>query len=192
MNKVASGLTSVGAFAQKSSFDIRGVKIGGQNLASATGIPMGEAQKGGIEQARKDKVEKRMKRAEMLKVREDEGLKQKLNKTEQDLQGLLNANSKELSDLDKLIEKKRIELRDATARFGGGTAQAKQAGLELQNVKDRKKALKDGANYTGDKVMNAAGVAVAGTSNAKNYTSVNAGTYVDAAGVTQTRTKLHV
>ncbi|MBI2631281.1 hypothetical protein HYW73_03675 [Candidatus Nomurabacteria bacterium] len=183
-NKVASGLTSVGKFAQTSSFDIRGIK-GVQSLAGAAGIKIaGEAQKGGIAQARKDKVEKRMKRAEGLEVREDEGLKQKLNKTEEDLQGLLSANAKELSDLDKLIEKKRQELRDATARFGGGSTQAQDAGVELQNAKDRKRALKDGEDYLGDK--NSAGVVTG--ANAKNYSNVNAGTYVDSAGVKQKRT----
>jgi hypothetical protein len=187
MNKLASGLTSVGAAAQKSSFDIRGTDLG-KAFASATGVKLGEAQKGGIEQARKDKVEKRMKRAEGLKVREDEKLKQQLNKTEADLQKLLNDNFKELNEFDKLIEKKREALRDVTARFGGGSPEAKMAGLELQNLKDRKKALKDGVNYAGDKDIqgNVTGA------NAKNYSGVNAGTYVDGNGVTQTRTINHI
>lgn len=191
-NKLASGLTSIGAAAQRSSFDVRGTGLG-KAFSSATGLKLGEAQKGGIEQARKDKVEKRMKRADGLKVREDEKLKQKLNKTEQDLQGLLSANAKELSDLDKFIEKKRQELRDATAQFGAGTDQAKMAGVELQNVKDRKKSLKDGKTYAGDKVWNAVTrKAVAGTANAKDYTSVNAGTYVDANGARLARTINHL
>ena len=74
MNKLASGLTSVGATAQRSSFDIRGTGLG-KAFASATGVKLGEAQKGGIEQARKDKVEKRRKRAEGLKIQEDKKLK---------------------------------------------------------------------------------------------------------------------
>ena len=179
-NKLASGLTGLGALAQRSSFDIRA----GGFLSKATGLSLGEAQKGGVEQRRKDKVEKRMKRADMLKVRDDEHLKKALNRTEQDLQGLLNANAKELSELDKLIEKKRENLRDATARFGGGTPEAKAAGLELQNVKDRKKALKDGVNYAGD--LNDAGVSTG--ANAKNYSDVNAGEYKDSAGVKHKRT----
>lgn len=153
------------------SFDVRGVKIAGKTLAGATGMNLGEAQKGGFEARRKADVEKRQRRAEGLKVKEDEPLKQALNKTEADLQRLLNENSKELSEFDKLITKKREALNDATARFGGGSDEAKAAGLELQNVKDRRKALKDGINYSGDKDINGNVTGV----NAKDYSDRNAG-----------------
>ncbi|MFA6353971.1 MAG: hypothetical protein WCW93_03510 [Candidatus Paceibacterota bacterium] len=40
------------------SFDIRGAKIGGQTLASATGMKVGEAQKGGFAKSRADAVKR--------------------------------------------------------------------------------------------------------------------------------------
>ena len=120
-DKAASGLTGVGALAQRSSFDIRGVKVGGRSLlAGATGLHVGEAQQGGIAQSRKEKVEKRMKRADQLKVREDEGLKQDLNKTEADLQSLLVENAKVIEHLDKAIEKARQDASDAEKEFKAG------------------------------------------------------------------------
>ena len=168
------------------SFDVRGAKIGGKTLASATGLNVGEAKKGGFTERRKEDVEKRQKRAESLTVGEDETLKQELNKTEDDLQDLLNTNSLELSNLDKLIEDKRKALTDANAQFGGGTAQATQAGRDLENAKNRKAALRNGLNYAGD--MNIT-TGAATTANAKNYTTQVAPgsyTYVDANGVSQT------
>ncbi|MFA5792012.1 MAG: hypothetical protein WC884_03175 [Candidatus Paceibacterota bacterium] len=171
------------------SFDVRGVKIGGKTLASATGMNLGEAQKGGFTERKKEQVEKRQKRAKDLEVGENEGLKQNLNKTEADLQGLLDANSKELADLDKLIGVRRQALSDANAQFGAGSTEATKAGLDLNNYKNRKTALKNGKNYTGDIDINTGSST---TANAKNYTAVNAGTYVDAAGVTQVRTINHM
>src|SRR3989344_2134160 len=150
-NKLASGLTSVGAYAQKSSFDIRGIKIGGKSLASVTGIPMGEAKQGGYTQRRKEQVEKRMKRAELLNVREDEGLKQALNKTEGDLQELLATNAREIESVDKLIEKKRQEAIDAKRQFDAGMispAKLKTYEAEAKDAKDRNTALVNGKNFT--------------------------------------------
>lgn len=155
-NKVASGLTSVGAFAQKSSFDARGIKIGGKTLGGITGLNMGEAQKGGIAQARKEKVEQKMKKAEGLKVREDEGLKQGLNKTEQDLQSLLVENANVIKTLDEDIEKKREEIAVATSKLnavrGTPAEPAAQTALSDANTalrlsKENKKDFREGKDY---------------------------------------------
>ncbi len=98
------------------SFDVRGAKIGGKTLASATGIPVGEAQKGGFEQRRKEQVEKRQKRAQGLEVGEDEKLKQHLNTMEVDLQGVFNTKIKEIEDFDRKIKEAK-EINDtATAK----------------------------------------------------------------------------
>src|SRR3989338_8223093 len=183
VNKLASGLTSVGKATQQSSFDIRATGLG-KTFASKTGISMGGPIRS-IEQKNKEKVEKEKKRADELGVRADEGLKQKLNKTEADLQGLLNANSKELSDLDKLITVRRQALSDANAQFGGNSPQAEKAGRDLNNYKNRKKALKTGANYAGDIDINTGATT---TTNQKDYASVNVGTYTDSAGVKHART----
>ena len=156
LNKMASGLTSVGAFAQKSSFDVRGVKIGGKTLAGATGLSLGEAQKGGIEQRRKEKVEKRMKRAEGLKVREDEKLKQELNKAEADLQGLLNGVAKDFERIDRELESARKKKRD----YRSGTAEYIAATDKITALRAEKKDIATGV--TGVVVKGVAGVGNAG------------------------------
>ena len=131
MTATALGAAAGGA-AKKSSFDIRGTGLG-KAFASATGVKLGEAQKGGIEQVRKEKVEKRMKRAEGLKVREDEKLKQELNKMEVGLQKVLNDNIGLIRTLDKEIEEARQDLQDAAPNDRPAKAAA------LQAAKDAKK-----------------------------------------------------
>lgn len=144
MNKLASGLTSVGAFAQKSSFDVRGVKFAGQSLASVTGLKVGEAQKGGIAQTRKEKVEKRQKRADMLKVREDEGLKQKLNNSEIDLQTMLNKVTKDFGIIDRELE----SLRKAKADTATGSKEEKDIANKIEALNQAKKDVRNGEDTT--------------------------------------------
>lgn len=174
MNKVASGLTGLGSFAQKSSFDVRGVKVAGKSLSSLTGMNVGEAGKGGIAQARKDKVEKRRKRAELLNVREDEGLKQSLNKTEEDLQALLSANVEVMDSLDKTIEKKRQEVADTNNKLNAarGTPDEAVARTALDNAntdlrlaKENKKDFRAGRDYI---TTNSAGIDTYNTGTAVN------------------------
>ncbi|MFA5751335.1 MAG: hypothetical protein WC898_03535, partial [Candidatus Paceibacterota bacterium] len=143
----AARIRDVGKLAGKSSFDARSVKIAGKSIASATGLNVREARKGGYEKARQEKTIKRQKRAEELKVSEDEGLKQELNKTERDLQTLLNANKDLLDKVDKEIEIKAKELQDISAQFGHGSDKAKEAGVQLQNEKDKKIAIRTGGKY---------------------------------------------
>ena len=182
-------------YGTRASFDVRKIpgmgaltKAAGMNLEAAKAVGLG-SKEGGYEQRKEDKENKRQKRAKRLEVREDEELKQNLNKVEADLQGLLNANAKELGELDKLITKKREALNDTTAMYGGNSPEAKRAGLELQNIKNRRKALKDAARYSGDQVLDASGNIVAGTENAQDYTDRHAGAHVykDADGVTHTK-----
>lgn len=140
-NKLASGFTGVGAMAQKSSFDIRGVKIGGKTLASATGLNLGEAQKGGIEQARKEKIEKRKKRANMLNVRQDEGLMKAANQAEEDLQLLLNQAQTDLEKIDADLVSARQKKNDARS---GSTEEATHI-AEIARLRAHKNAIKDGS-----------------------------------------------
>jgi len=139
------------------SFDVRGARIGGKTLASATGMKVGEAQKGGFEERKKIQIEKRQKRVKELEVGENEDLKQKLNKTQMDLQGLLGTNAKEIESVDKLIEKKRQEANDANIQFNaakgtdkeeGARKNLDQANLEVKNANFRKKALVNGDDWT--------------------------------------------
>ena len=147
-----SGAKAVGT----GSFDVRGVKIAGKDLAGATGMSLGEAQKGGFTERKEEQVKKRQERAKELQVGENEPLKQALNKTEMDLQGLLGANAQVIETLDKVIEKKRQEVNDAEKKFnaakgtpGEATARASltSANGELDLAKENKKDFRRGADY---------------------------------------------
>ena len=109
-------------YGTKASFDVRKVagvgalaKAGGINLEAAKGIGLG-SKEGGYEKRRKDKEEKRQKRAKGLEVREDEGLKQNLNAVERDLQDLLKTNSHKLEELDKRINVARQNANDLNSK----------------------------------------------------------------------------
>lgn len=160
-------------YGSKATFDVRKIagvgalaKMGGINLEAAKGIGLG-SKEGGYTQRRKEQVEKRQKRAKELEVREDEPLKQALNKTEMDLQGLLSKNTQDIEGLDKLIEKKRQEASDASSKYNAvkdtkgptetpaelAVRTAAQTALntansELQDAKDNKTNLRTGLAYT--------------------------------------------
>ena len=138
------------------SFDVRGIKAVSGAMGKAD-LSFNKAPEGGFEGARKRKVEKRQKRAQELKVGEDEKLKQTLNKTEADLQELLSKNAKEIETVDKLIEKKRQEASDAERKLKAAstpteksTAQTnlRNANNELEDAKNRKTDLREGRNHT--------------------------------------------
>ncbi|MFA5936835.1 MAG: hypothetical protein WC822_03080 [Candidatus Paceibacterota bacterium] len=86
------------------SFDVRGAKIAGKTLAGATGLNLGEAQKGGFVEKRKAQIENRQKRAKELEVGEDETLTQELHEHENTLQELRAVGSHEIGEIDKRIE----------------------------------------------------------------------------------------
>lgn len=160
-------------YGSKATFDVRKIpgvgslaKAGGINLEAAKGIGLG-SKEGGYQQRRKEQVEKRQKRAKELEVREDEPLKQALNKTEMDLQGLLSKNTKDIEGLDKLIEKKRQEADDASRKYNAvkdtkgprettaqtaarTTAQTalQDANSNLDSIKQAKKDLREGRAYS--------------------------------------------
>ncbi len=104
------------------SFDVRGAKIGGQTLASATGMKLGEAQKGGFSERRAQDIRKRQERAKDIEVGEDEYLKQQLNATEMNLQQLLSKNAQDIETLDKGIEKTRQDAVDANSKLNAASA----------------------------------------------------------------------
>jgi hypothetical protein len=112
------------------------------------GTPKG---KGGFAQQRTEKTRKRQQRAEELKVGTDEKISKEIRKTEQDLQDLKILHSKELSKFDRLIEAKEKELSVTSKTYNSGSYEAKKVGIELQNLRDQKKALRQGVEYKGDK-----------------------------------------
>lgn len=149
-------------YGTKASFDLR--KLPGMSgLAKATGINMETGKgmglgikEGGYEKRRKDKEDKEIKRAKEFEVKENEPFKQKLNKTEADLQSLMGANEEEVDTVDKLIEKKRKEASDAerdlkAASSPGEKAAAqkilKDANSEVAEAKKRRENLRNGITY---------------------------------------------
>lgn len=139
---VMAGLKKVGG----ASFDIRGAKIGGKTLASATGLNLGEAQKGGFIERREKDVRKRQERAREIEVGEDEHLKQNLNAAERDLQERLNANANDLRLFDTAIKNAREELDDA--HKSGDANRITAASTALETAKTNKRDLKNRAGIT--------------------------------------------
>jgi len=130
-------------YGSKASFDVRGVKIAGKSLASATGLNLGEAKVGGYQQRRKETVEKRQKRAKELEVREDEKPKQELNKLEREQQSLLVVSSHEIEQIEKQIKGANANAAAMRAKFGASSTEAKEAGAEVVELRERKKKIKN-------------------------------------------------
>ncbi|OGI77251.1 hypothetical protein A3B85_02205 [Candidatus Nomurabacteria bacterium RIFCSPHIGHO2_02_FULL_37_13] len=149
--RVGGKLRDVGDFARKSSFDIRGVKMAGQTLAGATGLKLGETEKGGWTEMKKQQVEKGQKRADELEKRGTKKEKEAVDKAEIDLKEAvlkeitaLNAEGVavelpvklHLENVDKEIEKARIALNDIK---GTGDVVGTEAALEVLREKQAKK-----------------------------------------------------
>ncbi|PIR68353.1 hypothetical protein COU49_01390 [Candidatus Nomurabacteria bacterium CG10_big_fil_rev_8_21_14_0_10_35_16] len=141
-------------YGTRASFDLRNVpgigglaKAGGLNLGSSSAIGLG-ARTGGYEKRREEKTKRRQERAKRLEVREDEPLKQELNKVEKDLQDLLATNSHEIELIDKKITSARQNLNDANARFGAGSSESLDAGKILADLKGQRSARKNATAFT--------------------------------------------
>ena len=145
---LAARTRDLGKLTGTSSFDVRGVKVGGKNLAGWTGASVGSSQKGGFDQMRKNQVRKTQERAHDLEVGEDEQLKQNLNTIERDLQDLLRSNSHAIEQVDKRIKSARDNARDAAARYGAGSTQAIAAGDALADLKGERSAIKNATRFT--------------------------------------------
>lgn len=136
------------------SFDIRNTDAG-KNATKFMGVSAGKGKTGGYAKYFSDKVERKTKNAKELEVGDTDPLKQSLNQTEGDLQKLLEENKAELDRLDAEITSKRQAMSDASIIYGPKDPETKKAAAALQSAKDKKKALKDGANYVGDWEYNA-------------------------------------
>ncbi len=144
-------------YGSKASFDVRAIP-GVGSLAKAGGLNLGKAGgEGGYMKARADKVKKRQERVEQLgKVKEDEKIKQDLNKTQEDLQGLLSQYAKEIEGIDKTIEKKRQEVGDANNRLNAAKGTAGEAAAQnalqaattsLDDAKNNRTNFREGRRY---------------------------------------------
>ncbi|MFH1366199.1 MAG: hypothetical protein ABIG99_02330 [Patescibacteria group bacterium] len=157
----ADRLKDISTFAQKSSFDVRGVKIAGQSLGSVTGLKVGDARKGTWGDTKKQQVEKRQKRADELEKRGTGTEKKAVDQAEIDLKEAVlqkvfakdaDGNDVELpvklhlENMDKEIEKARIALNDikgtgdvygtATALLNLKAKQAKKEDLRSATIKN--------------------------------------------------------
>ena len=167
--RISNKLRDVSDFARKSSFDARRVKIAGQSMASVTGMKVGEGQKGGWNEMKKQQVEKRQKRAEELEKRgtgvekkavdnAEIALKEKVlsTTTMRDVRGnpILDANGNPkqitvklaLENFDKDIEKARKELSDAKLADDGHGSNAPEiaaAKAQLDDAKTKKENLRN-------------------------------------------------
>jgi hypothetical protein len=161
------------------SFDVKGVKIAGKTLAGATGLNLGEAHKGGFTEGRKEQVEKRKKIAQELQVGENEPMKQALNKTEVDLQGVLGQEAREIALLDKTLEKFRQEVSDANNKLNAAKNKYESlkntpAGAAAKLALDNAQAGADKANDDLDKAKT-------------NKTNFRTGVaFIDSTGTTRT------
>ena len=137
LKRTATKLRDVGDFARKSSFDLRGVKFAGQSLGSITGMKVGEAQKGGWAEMKKQQVEKRQKRADELEKRGTGTEKTAVADAEIKLKEATLPVKLDLEKANKEIDKARIDLNDA--KNGGNPIEIAAA----KAVLDTKKAAKD-------------------------------------------------
>ena len=141
----------------KSSFDARNTKAA-KFTESKTGINMTKVpgflkpKEGGYSKYAEDRRRNEVEKAERYKVSGGE-LKETLENTEKDYQGLLRTHKETLDNFDKEIEKKRKELSDVNQQYGGGSEESKKAGAELSNAKRKKKAFIEGDLYEGDKII---------------------------------------
>jgi hypothetical protein len=136
----ATALRSTSKYLYKASFDARKGIIGGalKAASSVSGIDLGHGSnaltgnEGGFAGSRKKAVEKRQKRAEELKVGEDEKLTQDLHKAEDSHQDLLNKNN-----AGKGINAQRIETIDkklVVARTNENDLRNKAANIDVNDA----------------------------------------------------------
>ena len=159
-NKIMDTSKAVG----KGTMDLRGVKIAGKTLASATGFNLGETKKGGFEQRKKEQIERRQTRAQELEAGYGEKEKKDLVKYEGERQNILSNLSIEIEKLDKSIEKtsqadtdagNRVRLvkeqgfTPADQEYKDAVEEHKITSDNLQTLKAQQTALRKGEDFTG-------------------------------------------
>jgi hypothetical protein len=153
-------------FVQGRSFDVRNVKVAGKTLAGATGLNLGEANKGGWAQLKKEQMSKRQQRNEELKKRASAGTQKEIENKKIELHAAeIKLKEKELpvklklDEYEKDINKARQELNDAKA--ANDIPGIKKAAEDLKEVKKIKKDLRESSGVKGaEKARNEAKNAV--------------------------------
>lgn len=139
------GMQNFGQFLGKGSFDARGVKVAGKDLASATGMSLGKAQEGGFTKAREDQVKKRQERAERLKVGEDEKLKQDVYKAQASVNEIETKVGSEIEHITEDITEAGRKLSEARAS-GALPPELARLGDNVAVLRAKKDAIKNGTS----------------------------------------------
>ena len=143
-NKIMDAGQSVG----KKSFDFRNTKAGA-GVAKGLGADLGKGKTGGYTKDRKDEVEKKQKRAEEIKVGEDEPLNQAINKAEMDLQKSLNTVIEDFNNLDRsLVIQRQIRSDNANSTDPLVIAEFDKAVKEIARLLQVKKDIKSADGRT--------------------------------------------
>jgi hypothetical protein len=144
-SKIGSAFQKGAMKMESGSFDLRQVKIKGKGLDSLTGMDLGKGKTGGFKGEREERVKRRQKRAEELKVGEDEGLTQNLHREEAALQGQLDVSHGALEDIEKRLEGalKASSAAAAAARYDPTKEQdARNAAQKVNDLRQIKEAIK--------------------------------------------------
>ena len=132
----AKQLRNLGKFTGSGSFDARGIKIAGKDLAS-TGLKVntfGKQNEGGFVKRRTDQVEKKQKRAKELEVGEDEGLKQNIRQAETGLHEIKNGDIVNATGATVRRQDEIVRLNNGGTHAEGVTAQADQTAARAAQI----------------------------------------------------------
>jgi len=156
---VAGGLQRAGQAAASSTFDARGVKLGGKTLAERTGLNLGKVQEGGFAERKKAYEEKRQKRIQSLKMGENEPLKLAERAVQESHQELLrkDRNAEKIEELDNIIKvlDKRATDTARDARLPSSAVPGGPAGSAINPSTGRSYA--DDAKLAADQAKDATG-----------------------------------
>jgi len=152
LDRIGGRLRDVGDFARKSNFDVRGIKVAGQSLGSATGMKVGEARKGSWNETKKQQVEKRQKRADELEKRSTATQKKAVDDAEIKLKEATLPVKLDIENADRKIEKARKDLSDAKLAddgHGSNAAEIAKAKADLDGAKNAKEMVRTYAGLPG-------------------------------------------
>lgn len=156
---VAKNLRNIGSSAATGSMDVRGIKIGGKQLSQigiggknleSLGFKPGKAKDTSFSKKKEEKIQKRTKRMKELEVGENSTQKQKLNSEKNNKKKLENLMFEDIEKIDREIKLAEEKRDNASKVDGAGSKSVIDADRELNNLKRRKKAMREGVNYDGD------------------------------------------
>ncbi|MDQ3075745.1 MAG: hypothetical protein M3Q34_01305 [bacterium] len=139
------------------SFDIRDIKVAGKDLSKVAGADFGHAKKGGYVQANKERSDRRMKRAEAMKLKPNAPEVLKVRELKDGLNDLVAEYKHDLTTIDAIIASKKADALEARnnlsllkdegkkkgdADFDLAALNKKKTQYEVDNLMAKKKAVK--------------------------------------------------